>query len=107
MSLEGEPMLIQRWQASVVPTKEQIKLMFHNEGLEIVEENIDPNTKFQEHRHPFSEVRVIVEGELIFNVGGTQLLLRAGDRIEIPSNTKHWHMTQQQSALTYFSRKVF
>lgn len=100
-------MLIQRWQASLVPTKEQIKLMFQNEGLEIIEEDIAPDTKFQEHRHPFSEVRIIVEGELLFNVGGTQLLLRAGDRIEIPANTKHYHMTQQQSALTYFSSKVF
>ncbi len=100
-------MLIKRWQASVVPNQEQIKLMFFNEGLEIVEEKIEPETKFQEHRHPFCEVRVIIEGELLFNVGGTQLLLRAGDRIEIPANTKHWHMTQQQGALTFFSRKIF
>lgn len=100
-------MLIRRWQASVVPTKEQIKLMFHNEGLDFIEENIDPNTKFQEHRHPFSEVRVIVAGELLFNVGGTQLLLRAGDRIEIPANTKHWHSTQTVGAQTYCSQKVF
>jgi quercetin dioxygenase-like cupin family protein len=32
---------------------------------------------------------MVVEGELLVNVSGNQLLLRAGDRIEIPSNTKH------------------
>lgn len=100
-------MLIQRWQAALVPTPEQLKLIFHNEGLEINEENLAPNTKFQEHRHPYTEVRVVVEGELLFNVGGTQLLLRAGDRIEVPANTKHFHLTQQKGAQTLFSRKLF
>jgi mannose-6-phosphate isomerase-like protein (cupin superfamily) len=47
--------------------------------------------KTSEHRHPFTEVRFILDGEMLFNVSGNQFLVRAGDRLEIPANTKHWH----------------
>jgi quercetin dioxygenase-like cupin family protein len=64
-------------------------LLLESEDLEPFEEKFGPQTKIPEHRHPFNEVRMILEGELIFNIAGNQLLLRAGDRIEIPANTRH------------------
>lgn len=82
-------MLVTRWQAELVPSREQIKMIFVAEGLEPKEEVYPPNGKVQEHRHPFDEVRMVVSGEMLINVSGNQLLLRAGDRIEIPSNTRH------------------
>ena len=82
-------MLVTRWQAPIIPTKEQIKLMFHAEGLTINEELYEAKTKITTHRHPFDEIRMVISGELKINVAGNQLLLRAGDRIEIPSNTRH------------------
>lgn len=100
-------MLIQRWQASTIPSIEQLKVILQNEGLEYEEENLEPGTKFQEHRHPFNEIRVVVSGELLFNVGGTQLILRAGDRIEIAANTKHFHLTQKESCMTLFGKRPF
>ncbi len=82
-------MIVTRWQAPIIPSKEQVKLMFQTEGLEPQEEHFPTNTVIKEHRHPFDEVRMVVAGELKINVAGNQLLLRAGDRIEISSNTKH------------------
>lgn len=64
-------------------------MIFQAEGLEAVDEIYAPHTAVQEHRHPFDEVRMIVSGEIFFNVSGNRLLLRAGDRIVVPSNTKH------------------
>lgn len=82
-------MLVTRWQAQMVPPKEQIKLIFVAEGLEPFEEVYPANGTVKEHRHPFDEIRMVVAGELFMNVSGNQLLLRPGDRIEIPSNTRH------------------
>lgn len=101
-------MIVKRWQARVVPTKEQVKMIFHAEGLEPYEEIYEPQQKISEHRHPFNEIRMVVEGELFLNISGNQLLLRAGDRIEIPSNTKHETMARgEEKCVCICARSVF
>lgn len=85
-------MLITRWQAPITPNIEQVKILMENEGLDPYIEEFAPQEKIPEHRQPFGEVRTVVQGELLFNIAGNQFLLRAGDRVEIPSNTKHWHV---------------
>ena len=90
-------MLVFRWQAPVVPDKEQLKSMFEAEGLETVEEVFQPDTSVDWHRHPFDEVRTVVEGEILFDIAGNQLLLRPGDKIVIPSNTKHCFRIQGEN----------
>lgn len=100
-------MLISRWQATTSPHLEQLKLILKAEGLDPKVETFVKNQKIVEKRHPFSEVRYVVEGELFLNVAGTQLLLRAGDRIDIPSHTKHSYSTQNDIALTLYSLQPF
>lgn len=90
-------MLITRWLAPLVPSVEQMKMLLANEGLEPYEEDYAPQVKISEHRHPFCEVRVVVKGELLFSISGNQFLLREGDRVEIPANTKHWHVNNGTS----------
>jgi quercetin dioxygenase-like cupin family protein len=87
-------MIITRWQAPIIPSKNQIKKILENEGLEPFEETYEPQVKIPDHRHPFAEVRVIVSGEILFNISGNQFVMRPGDRVEIPANTKHSHMIQ-------------
>lgn len=82
-------MLITRWQAPLVPQIDQIKSWFEIEGLEPREEVIHPQESFQNLRHPFDNVIMVARGELILNIAGNKLLLREGDKIVIPSNTKH------------------
>ncbi|MNT20202.1 Acireductone dioxygenase [compost metagenome] len=85
-------MIITRWQAPLVPTQQQVNMILESEGLEPAEEIYGPQEKIKEHRHPFAEVRFIIEGEMIFNISGNQFVLRPGDRVEIPANTKHSHV---------------
>lgn len=82
-------MIVKRWQASQQPALQQIVSFFTMEGLDPIEENYPQGYSPILHQHPFDEVRVVVDGELIVDVAGNQLLLRSGDRLEIPSNTKH------------------
>ena len=82
-------MIVRRWQAPLVPSIEQVKMMFVAEELEPSEELYPAGAEVTDHRHPFDEIRTVVEGELFVSIAGNQLLLRPGDRVEIPSNTKH------------------
>ncbi len=84
-------MIIRRWQAPHRPDAKYLKLMLELEGLNFTEETLGSEQKVGEHRHPFTEVRFVLEGEMIFVVAGNQLVVRVGDRIEIPSNTRHSH----------------
>ena len=87
-------MIVQRWEAPLTPNKIQITRQYLTEGLEVFEEVYQPQQVVIEHRHPFCEVRTLVEGEMLFNIAGNQFLLRPGDRVEIPANTKHTHTAQ-------------
>lgn len=91
-------MIITRWQAPVLPTKEQVKMIFEAEGMSPIEEVYEPKTVIPDHRHPFDEVRMVLTGALFLNISGNQLLLRAGDKIVIPSNTRHSKATEGEEA---------
>ncbi len=82
-------MLVHRWQAAVLPSKSQIRSLYELEGLDPKEESLPQGKSIENHYHAFDEVRTIIEGELMFNIAGNQLLLRSGDKIVIPANTRH------------------
>lgn len=82
-------MLVYRWQAPLYPTKEQARMIFLAEDLVPHEEVFTKEENYPDHRHPFDEIRMILEGEIAMNISGNQLLLRPGDKIMIPANTKH------------------
>jgi quercetin dioxygenase-like cupin family protein len=82
-------MIVTRWQAPALPAPEQLKMIFEAEGLAPFIEEFAPKAVIPDHRHPFDEIRFVVSGELLLNIAGNQLLLRAGDRIDIPANTRH------------------
>lgn len=90
-------MLITRWQAQAIPTKEQMKLILHSEGMEVSEEHFEAGSEIPDHKHPFEEIRMIVSGSMIFNFTGNKIILRAGDKIVIPPNTMHSMEIQSDS----------
>ena len=72
------------------------------------EEIYEPGEKIGNHQHPFDEVRMIVKGSLLVNIAGNRLLLRTGDKIIIPSNTRHSKEVQGDSAcVSICSYKAF
>lgn len=87
-------MIVTRWQAPIMPALEEMKQILEREGLECSIEVADPERKMGDHRHPFTEIRVVLSGQMIFSIAGNQMLLRPGDRVEVPSNTRHSHYAQ-------------
>ncbi len=82
-------MIFNRWQAPIIPSLDQVKMIFQAEGLVSNTEIIPAQSQVQEHRHPFDEVRMVVSGELNFIISGNPVQMKPGDKIWIPSNTKH------------------
>ena len=90
-------MIVRRWLAPLTPSKEQIESLFEKDGVEFFEENFEPGMNIPSHRHPFDEVRMIVEGKILYDVSGNKVLLRPGDKIIIPSNTLHSKVVQEEA----------
>ena len=89
-------MIVKRWLAPIPPALSQIQAIFEREELNYFEEVFKAGESIAEHRHPFDEIRMIVEGQLLYNIAGTKLLLRQGDKIVIPSNTRHSKSVQSE-----------
>lgn len=64
-------------------------MIFLAEDLNPHEEVLIKDGTYKDHRHPFDEIRMVLEGEVALNISGNQLLMRPGDKIMIPSNTRH------------------
>lgn len=93
-------MLVSRWQAPILPTRQQMVMMLESEGLEPEEEVIEGGGQVVDRRNPFDEVRIVVSGQLRLDIAGNRLLLRAGDRILIPANTRHTKQVDQGEPCT-------
>jgi quercetin dioxygenase-like cupin family protein len=101
-------MVVTRWQAPVLPKSEQILMIFQAEGLATTEEVLEPGTEIRDHRHPFDEIRMVISGSLFMNISGNQILLRAGDRIDIPANTRHSKTAQgTESCVSVVAHRPF
>ena len=100
-------MIVYRWVASLVPSKEQLESFFEKDGLDYFEENFPVGTKVPEHRHPFDEVRMIIKGKILYSVSGNKVLLRPGDRIIIPSNTLHFKQVSEEACSSLCGYQVY
>jgi len=101
-------MKITRWRADRKPTREEIEKMFVDEGFEFSVEELPAGTEVQDHRHPFDEIRMIVTGAVRYNVAGNEFILREGDRLELPSNTRHKTKVEAaENCITICAQRVF
>jgi quercetin dioxygenase-like cupin family protein len=82
-------MKITRWTAEIPVNKDIIMKLFEAEGLEPRSFPIKSGSRLANQRTHLTEIIQVVEGELIFNLSGTQFVLRAGDKLEMPANTAY------------------
>lgn len=99
-------MIIKRWQAPITPDIKQIRQMFYLEGMQPQEETFEDGQEAIDRKFPFDEVRIIVSGEMILNVVGNKVLLKEGDRVMIPSNTKHSLSCHKGPAISLYASKI-
>ena len=50
---------------------------------------LQPHSVVAEHSHPHEQVGLVIEGRVIFTIGGEEKTLSPGDMFRIPGNVKH------------------
>ena len=62
-------------------------------------------TKYRSHLEKLQQ-RLEIDGELIFNLSGTQFILRTGDKLEMPSNTLYSYSNLKNESCYFLSAKT-
>lgn len=100
-------MKITRWTAEIPVNKDIIIKLFEAEGLEPRPFHIKSGAKLANQRTHLTEIIQIAEGELIFNLSGTQFVLRPGDKLEMPSNTAYsFSNIKNEDSIIYSAQKI-
>ena len=80
-------MKISRWMSEVPATKDLVLKLLEQESLEAKDIAVVAGKKLVNMRTTMTEVIQLYSGELIFNLSGTQFVLRPGDRLQMSGNT--------------------
>jgi len=96
-------MRIDRWTADIIPSEQIILRLLETEGLEPQPVIVKSGTKLSNKRTLMTEVIQVTEGELIFNLSGTQFVLRPGDRLEMASNTQYSYSNMKDLRAVFFT----
>ncbi len=59
---------------------------------------IEPNCRFERHRHPSEQITMVLAGELFFQLADRTECVRAGEVIAIPSSVEHAAFTRKKRA---------
>jgi mannose-6-phosphate isomerase-like protein (cupin superfamily) len=70
-------------------TREEIKKAFADEGLSPHSWSNGANYFYQEHSHDYDKVLYCVQGEVTFHLKDGDVVLRPGQRVDIPAGTPH------------------
>jgi quercetin dioxygenase-like cupin family protein len=50
---------------------------------------LEPHAVVEEHSHPHEQVGIVLEGRVVFIIGGEEKTLQPGDVFRIPGNVRH------------------
>ncbi len=78
-----------RWQGEAAPLEAQLRSMLEAEGYEVLSWSDAPGATYAPHDHQHHESIWLFRGEMTFGVDGAEYLLRAGDRLMLPTGTVH------------------
>src|SRR5947209_10265 len=59
---------------------------------------LEPHAVVEEHSHPHEQVGMVLDGRLVFFIGGEEKTLGPGDMYRIPGNVKHKVIALDQRA---------
>ncbi len=86
---------------AIVPSEEEVEARLHQEGYESYKWYDVPGAAYPMHRHSQDECLWILKGELILEVDGKEVSLKAGDRIYLPARTPHTAKVPTDGSVTY------
>lgn len=69
--------------------RDAILAVYRDEGLEPHAWSNGPGYQYAAHEHPYEKVLFCVAGSITFHIPSGDLLLRPGDRLDLPRHTRH------------------
>jgi quercetin dioxygenase-like cupin family protein len=79
------------WADSVPPTQSMLWRRMSDEGLSPYTWSNSPHDVYAAHSHSYNKVIYVVQGSITFGLPelGQQLILKAGDRLDLPAGIAH------------------
>jgi quercetin dioxygenase-like cupin family protein len=77
------------WKGDGTPSEAVLQRQLEDEGFDVFRWRDEVGADYQPHSHDHDESIWVVEGEMVFNVAGSALRLRVGDRLMLPKGTVH------------------
>jgi quercetin dioxygenase-like cupin family protein len=92
---------VTKWSGGTSPTQGQLQTLLDNEGLRAYRWSNAPGHEYGAHSHPFHKVIFVVQGSITFDLAGgkEQVLLEAGDRLDLPQGIVHSAVVGQQGVV--------
>ena len=83
--------ILMPWTGSDPPTKATLMQLCAQQGLSPYQWSNGPNDVYSAHKHSYDKVIYVVSGSITFGLPEEQreILLNAGDRIDLPADTVH------------------
>jgi len=83
--------LVTPWAGSAPSTESTLMQLCAEQGLSPYQWSNGPNDVYSAHKHSYDKVIYVVSGSITFGLPdeGRKILLKAGDRIDLPANTAH------------------
>jgi len=73
-----------------------------SEGFSIFSWQDGPGAYYSPHSHPHDEYIVVHTGEIVFQIDGEDLLVAAGDALDLPAGTVHAAENRSRKSVSYF-----
>ena len=79
------------WANTVPPTESKLIKLCAEESLSPYQWSNGPHDAYSAHKHSYDKVIYVVRGSITFGLPeeGRKILLKAGDRLDLPANTVH------------------
>eukprot|EP01025_Chloroclados_australasicus_P021306 TRINITY_DN2237_c0_g2_i1.p2 TRINITY_DN2237_c0_g2~~TRINITY_DN2237_c0_g2_i1.p2 ORF type:complete len:140 (-),score=9.55 TRINITY_DN2237_c0_g2_i1:439-858(-) len=83
---------IEKWDESKYGklNRENMRSKMRQEGYSVTFYSFQPGTVFPDHTHGMDKKDSILSGQFLFRMNGQEVILRAGDMIEVPKGVVHY-----------------
>ncbi|CAI7918324.1 unnamed protein product [Closterium sp. NIES-53] len=99
----------EKWDATVYGnlSERAMKERLQAEGYSVTRYAFPPGTEFPEHTHGVHKKDSILSGRFLFRMDGRDMILEAGDCIEVPAGKPHYARVVGNEAVIFFDASRF
>lgn len=99
--------LVTPWTDSAATTHSALWMLMAEEGLSPYSWSNGPHDVYAAHSHSYNKVIYVVQGGITFGLPelGTQITLKAGDRLDLPAGTVHDAVVGSQGVICLEAHK--